>query len=98
MRARVYLTPSETVNSRIVVSTPIEWHYAASHVWWQHGRYLKNTNRASLSVTGGFAWQQIHYQQDLFPSSTQHLTSALASTQLNLFSYYVRLWRKSNGI
>jgi len=46
------------------------------------GRYLKNTNRASLSVTGGFAWQQIHYQQNLFPSSTQHVTSALVSTQL----------------
>jgi hypothetical protein len=51
------------------------------------GRYLKNTNRASLSVTGGLAWQQIHYQQNLFPSSTQHVTSALVSTQLNLFYF-----------
>lgn len=38
-------------------------------------------------MTGGFAWQQIHYQQNLFPSSTQHVTSALVSTQLNLFYF-----------
>ncbi len=51
------------------------------------GRYLKNTDRASISVLGGFAWQQINYQQNLLPSSTQHVTSALLSTQLNLFYF-----------
>lgn len=51
------------------------------------GRYLKNTNRASISVLGGFAWQQINYQQNLLPSSTQHVTSALVSAQLNLFYF-----------
>jgi hypothetical protein len=51
------------------------------------GRYLKNNNRASISVMGGFAWQQINYQQNLLPSSTQHVTSALVSTQLNLFYF-----------
>jgi hypothetical protein len=51
------------------------------------GRYLRNTNRASISVLGGFAWQQINYQQNLLPSSTQHVTSALVSTQLSLFYF-----------
>jgi hypothetical protein len=51
------------------------------------GRYLTNTNRASLSVMGGFGWQQINYGQNLLPSSTQHVASALVSTKLNLFYF-----------
>jgi hypothetical protein len=51
------------------------------------GRYLKNTNRTALSVIGGFDWQQINYRQNLFPSSTQHVASALVSTKLDLFYF-----------
>ncbi len=51
------------------------------------GRYVKNTDRASISVMGGFAWQQINYQHNLFPTSTQHVTSGLVSTQVNLFYF-----------
>lgn len=51
------------------------------------GRYIKNTNRTSLSVIGGFGWQQINYRQNLFPSSTQHVASALVSTKLDLFYF-----------
>jgi hypothetical protein len=51
------------------------------------GRYLKNTNRASISVTGGFAWQRINYQQNILPSTTQQVTSALIATQVSLFYF-----------
>jgi hypothetical protein len=51
------------------------------------GRFLKNTSRISLSLTGGFAWQQISYKQSLSPSPTQHVTSALVSSELNLYYF-----------
>src|SRR5271157_5428012 len=37
------------------------------------GRYLKNTNRATISVLGGFAWQNTEYNQSALSSSTQNL-------------------------
>lgn len=51
------------------------------------GRYLKNTGRASLSLTGGLAWQQINYQQDVRTAPTQQVTSGLVATQLNLYYF-----------
>jgi hypothetical protein len=51
------------------------------------GRYLKNTGRASLSLTGGFAWQQINYQPNVQTAPTQQVTSGLVATQLNLYYF-----------
>jgi hypothetical protein len=49
------------------------------------GRYLKNTNHATISVTGGFAWQRINYLENILPSPTQNVTSALIGSQVKLF-------------
>lgn len=51
------------------------------------GRYLKRTNNASLTVTGGFGWQQINYQQNVLPSTTQQVTSALVVSRLQLYFF-----------
>ena len=51
------------------------------------GRYLVNSGRASVNLTGGFGWQQINYQETLLPSSTQQVTSALVATQVNLYYF-----------
>jgi hypothetical protein len=51
------------------------------------GRYLKNTGRVSLSVTGGFAWQQINYDENTIPSTNQQVTSALIASDVNLFAF-----------
>jgi hypothetical protein len=49
------------------------------------GRYLKNTNHATINVTGGFAWQRINYLETVVPASTQDVTSALVGAQVRLF-------------
>ena len=51
------------------------------------GRYLKNTGPTTISVSGGFAWQQIDYRQTSLPSTTQQVTAALIATQVNLFRF-----------
>jgi Protein of unknown function, DUF481 len=49
------------------------------------GRYLKNTNHATISVTGGVAWQRINYLETVVPATTQDVTSALIAAQVRLF-------------
>jgi hypothetical protein len=51
------------------------------------GRYLKNTNRASISVLGGAAWQETNYQQSIVPLGTQNLAAAIISAELRLFRF-----------
>ena len=51
------------------------------------GRYLKNTGRASVSLTGGFAWQRINYDQGVRTAPTQQVTSGLVTTQVNLYYF-----------
>jgi Protein of unknown function, DUF481 len=51
------------------------------------GRYLKNTNRATISVLGGLAWQNTQYNQALFPSSAQNLGAALVAADVKLFRF-----------
>jgi hypothetical protein len=51
------------------------------------GRYIKNTGSTSFTVYGGFAWQQINYNQQLIAAKTQHVTSALIGTNLDLFQF-----------
>jgi hypothetical protein len=40
-----------------------------------------------FTVYGGFAWQQINYQQAKIPSPTQQVTTGLLGTQLKLFRF-----------
>jgi hypothetical protein len=49
------------------------------------GRYLKNTNHATINVTGGVAWQRINYLESVVPATTQDVTSALLGAQVKLF-------------
>jgi hypothetical protein len=51
------------------------------------GRYLKNTDRAKISVIGGAAWQRINYQQQILPSTTQNVAAALVGGEVNLFYF-----------
>jgi hypothetical protein len=51
------------------------------------GRYLKNTNRATIAVLGGFAWQNTQYQQAVVPAATQNLAAALLVGEVKLFKF-----------
>jgi Protein of unknown function, DUF481 len=50
------------------------------------GRYLKNTNRATIAVMGGFAWQNTQYDQSTL-SGTQNLGTALLAAEVKLFKF-----------
>lgn len=51
------------------------------------GRNVVNTGASFFTVYGGFAWQQINYQQAIQPAQTQRVTSALIGTQVKLFRF-----------
>ena len=51
------------------------------------GRYLKNTGPTSISVAGGFAFQQINYRQASLTSTSQQVAAALIATQVSLFRF-----------
>ena len=51
------------------------------------GRYFKNTNRATISVLGGGAWQQTNYQPSIVPLGSQNLGSALILADVRLFRF-----------
>ena len=52
------------------------------------GRYLKNTNHATISLLGGLAWQQINYQKNPAPNTvTQTVGSALIVGSAKLFYF-----------
>ena len=51
------------------------------------GRYLKNTNRASISVVGGAAWQETNYQTSIAPLGRQEVASALVAADVRLFRF-----------
>jgi hypothetical protein len=51
------------------------------------GRYLKNTNRTSLSVLGGVVWQSTTYNQPGVSMSTQNVTAALLYGNLKMFRF-----------
>jgi len=51
------------------------------------GRYLKNTNRARISVLGGFAWQNTQYNQSTLGAGTQNLAGGLIVGKVNLFTF-----------
>ena len=51
------------------------------------GRNIVNTGGTLFSVYGGFAWQQINYQQTVLPAQTQHVTFGLLGTQFKMFRF-----------
>jgi hypothetical protein len=51
------------------------------------GRYLKNSNRASISILGGAAWQTTNYEPSIVPQGTQNLATALIGTDVRFFSF-----------
>lgn len=51
------------------------------------GRYLKNTNRATITLAGGGAWQNTSYDQSIHPVPTQNLGAALILADMKLFRF-----------
>lgn len=51
------------------------------------GRYLKNTNRTSISVLGGPVWQNTRYQQSVVAANTQNLAAALFYVNAKFFRF-----------
>jgi hypothetical protein len=51
------------------------------------GRYLKNTNRASISLLGGAAWLKTNYQPSLVPVGAQNIAAALIVADVRLFRF-----------
>jgi Protein of unknown function, DUF481 len=51
------------------------------------GRFLKNTNTASIAMMAGFALQRTNYNQSVFPLPPQNVTSALIGMELKLFRF-----------
>ena len=51
------------------------------------GRYLKNTNRASISLLGGVAWQETNYKPSVVPLGRKNLASALIAADVKLFKF-----------
>jgi putative salt-induced outer membrane protein YdiY len=51
------------------------------------GRFLKNTNHLSITLTGGLAYQRITYQQKVLVAAPENVTSAWISGQVKLFRF-----------
>ena len=51
------------------------------------GRYLTNSDRASVAVYGGVAWQSTSYNQSHLQATEQNVTSALFWAQAKLFKF-----------
>ncbi len=51
------------------------------------GRYLKNTNRARIALTGGLAWQGTNYVPSGGLPDNQNLIAALISTRVQAFKF-----------
>ncbi len=51
------------------------------------GRYLKNTNHATISVLGGFAWQNTNYHQSALAQGSQNVGTAMVAADVKLFRF-----------
>jgi hypothetical protein len=51
------------------------------------GRYLKNTNNATISVLGGLAWQSTDYDPSITPLGQQNLGAAVIAAEVKLFKF-----------
>jgi hypothetical protein len=51
------------------------------------GRYLKNTNRQSISVLAGMAWQSTEYNPAIVPLARQNIAAAMVVADVKLFKF-----------
>ncbi len=51
------------------------------------GRYLKNTNRTTISLLGGAAWQNTKYETSLVPLGKQNIAAALIYVDVKTFKF-----------
>ena len=51
------------------------------------GRYLKDTNRSTISLLGGLSWQSTNYHPSLVPVNTQNLMAAVISADISAFRF-----------
>jgi hypothetical protein len=51
------------------------------------GRYLRNSNQASLYVLGGFAWQNAQYKAYTGRQGAQNAASGLIDSELKMFRF-----------
>jgi len=51
------------------------------------GRYLKNTNRATIAVVGGFAWQNTSYRQSSVPIGRQNIAAPLIGGEVKVYRF-----------
>jgi hypothetical protein len=51
------------------------------------GRYLKNSNRASIYVLGGFAWQNVGYKEYAVDQGTQNTAVGFVATDIKTFKF-----------
>jgi hypothetical protein len=51
------------------------------------GRYLKNTNRTSIAVLGGMAWQDTRYRQTVVPLGQQNIGAVLIYSEVQFFKF-----------
>ncbi len=51
------------------------------------GRYLKNTNRASISLFGGLGWQNARYGANIVDQGSQNTAVGLVATQIKAFKF-----------
>jgi hypothetical protein len=51
------------------------------------GRYLKNTDRTTISVLGGFAWQNTRYSPSIVPIGTQNVAAGLIAGNVQLYRF-----------
>ena len=51
------------------------------------GHYLKNTNRASVALLGGVAWQNTNYKPTLVPPGGQNVAAALIYANAKVFKF-----------
>ncbi len=51
------------------------------------GRYLKNTNRTTIAVLGGMAWQNTNYEQTVAPVGKQNMAAAILFAEARIFKF-----------
>ncbi len=51
------------------------------------GRYLKNTNRTTISLLGGVAWQGTRYEQSVVPIGTQNVAAGLIAGEVKIYRF-----------
>jgi hypothetical protein len=51
------------------------------------GRYLKNTNNATISMLGGLAWQNTAYNANIGPEGQHNIMAAAIAAEVKLFKF-----------